>query len=174
MTFTKVEERLALALRKLCDEQACLIKVDANERSITHHLAIYLQYEFTGWHVDVEYNRHFDDPKRQPRRPQEPPRQPTPEDTDAVTVFPDIIVHHRGTDQNNLLVVEVKKASRDDPGDDYWKLEQFTKPLPEGYGYRWGVHVVLPAARGDAQRKTWFKNGVKCHERFASCQDPQA
>ena len=38
--------------------------MDANERSLTHKLAEYLQCEFPDWHVDCEYNRHGLDVKR--------------------------------------------------------------------------------------------------------------
>jgi hypothetical protein len=69
-----------------------LLDVNANERSITHKLAEHLQREFPNWHVDCEYNRLGSDTKRLQIRSI---GEPNVEDTEAKTVFPDIIVHHK-------------------------------------------------------------------------------
>jgi hypothetical protein len=93
------------ALQELLRRDAHLLKVDANERSITHRLAMYLQQELPDLHVDCEYNRDGADPKRLGYFHLE---RPDTADTDAHTVFPDIIAHIRDTDQN-YLVIEAKK-----------------------------------------------------------------
>lgn len=61
------------------------------------------------------------------------------------SVAPDIVVHERLTDDNNLLVVEVKKASsRETAKYDELKLALFTKPKHNktGYGYKLGAWVL--------------------------------
>ena len=39
-----------------------LFRLHANERSITHRLAVYLEKPFDGWNVDCEYSRIGEDP----------------------------------------------------------------------------------------------------------------
>jgi hypothetical protein len=84
--------------------------------------------------VDVEYNRHFADPKRLYL----PPRRALDRELRATTVFPDIFVHKRNTDASNLLVLEVKKPGEDLAYDEV-KLRAFRREL----GYVHTGHVIL-------------------------------
>lgn len=125
----ELERRVIHAADSLLAHDAYLLTCDLNERSITHKFAEHLQRELPEWDVDCEYNRdHFD-----PKRLDLPPRNDiSSDDLDAKTVFPDIIVHHRGTNQN-IVVIEVKKSTN--PEDDEWdkrKLAAFRTQL----GYR--------------------------------------
>jgi hypothetical protein len=95
------------AIATLLAEDQYLLVNDVNERSITHKLADYLQREFPDTNVDCEYNKNHDDTKRLRLPPKTDIRS---DDLDAHTVFPDIIVHKRNTDEN-LLVIEVKKST---------------------------------------------------------------
>jgi|WetSurMetagenome_2_1015567.scaffolds.fasta_scaffold273944_2 hypothetical protein len=151
-----VRSKVEGALKRLLKEDAVLIGGNVNERSITHRLAICLQPEFVGWNVDAEYNRNLGDIKRLRLNPP----QPTAEDNDAVTVYPDVIVHRRNTTEN-LLVVEVKKARGGDIDFDIRKLRAFTDQSPAGLGYIWGVHVVLPAVPEGRPSLTWFAGGAE-------------
>jgi hypothetical protein len=99
-----IPKKVQSALDKLMQCDSSLLQIDANERSITHRLAMYLQEEFEDWDVDGEYNRD-NHPVKRLRLTEEFAQT---NDTDGKTVFPDIIIHHRRTDQN-LLVIEVKK-----------------------------------------------------------------
>lgn len=83
-----------------------LLAVNANERSMTHKFAEYLQVDCPGWNVDCEYNRRGDVPKQLRWMMDQPV---LPDDEDGHTVFPDIIVHRRRTTEN-LLVIEAKKS----------------------------------------------------------------
>jgi hypothetical protein len=102
---------LDAALTNLEKHDAYLFTVDANERSITHHLAKYLELEIRkipslcNLDVDAEYNRNGVDAKKLLNLY----NTISADDTQASTVFPDIVVHKRGTNDNNLLVVEAKK-----------------------------------------------------------------
>lgn len=112
-----------------------LLMNDANERSISHRLAIYIETHFPSWNVDCEYNRSHDDPKRL----NIPSRDTSSDDLHARTVYPDIIVHRRNTD-DNLLVVEIKKTtSIEDDGYDLGKLRAFKSEL----GYEFAVFIKL-------------------------------
>jgi hypothetical protein len=76
-----------------------------------------------------EYNRNHDDPKRLKLRPE----AVRTNDTQAQTVFPDIIVHKRHTDEN-LLVIEVKKSTNNQRDDyDLRKLRAFQQQLRYKY-----------------------------------------
>lgn len=55
-----VESRVEEALDIYLKEDSYLLNVNANERSITHKLAEYLQQEFPGYNVDCEYNKDVD------------------------------------------------------------------------------------------------------------------
>jgi hypothetical protein len=156
LTLQEINQRVDDALGELWAREAPLLAERVNERSITHHLAFYLQRYFTCWNVDVEYNRNMGDIKRLCLQPP----HTTADDTNAVTVYPDIIIHRRGTEEN-LMVVEVKKAGCGDHAFDHRKLEAFTRPAPNGLGYRWGVHVVLPTDLSERPSKTWFENGTR-------------
>ncbi|WP_085866193.1 hypothetical protein, partial [Klebsiella pneumoniae] len=86
-------EPVSHALSELLFNDHDLLSIDANERSITFRFAMYLQLSFPGWNVDCEYNRDGVEPKR--LRHLE--LYPDSEDVEAKTVFPDVIVHRRGT-----------------------------------------------------------------------------
>lgn len=101
MEKAEIEKRLNAALRRLCTQDGHLLEVDAHERAITHRLGMYLQYEFRNWHVDCEYNRYGYDPKRLALEESQY--------TGERSVYPDIIIHQRGREGRNLLVIEAKK-----------------------------------------------------------------
>ena len=134
----------------------------ASERSIAHRLAFYLECELRRIGVvakdkeivvDCEYNRHLGALKAMKAKHElaeivkEAGRKPIPlSDDDGWFVFsvaPDIVVHKRRSDESNLLVLEVKKASNtESPEYDDLKLTLFTKRGDAGYGYALGVSII--------------------------------
>lgn len=124
------------ALDSLCAVDHHLLHVDASERSISHRLAMHLASRFPDFDVDCEYNRDGFDVKRLAFSE----REVRDDDVDAVTVFPDIVVHKRGHNKSNLLVVEMKKGSSNvSPCYDLAKLDAFRREL----GYRYSVHCTI-------------------------------
>jgi len=116
-----IEEALHESLNQLIRSDAEILINDINERTISHRLATYLEPYFSGWNVDCEYNRNHDDPKRLDIQR----RNIESDDTQATTVFPDIIIHRRRTDQN-LVVIEMKKTtSQEQDNYDIRKLNAF-------------------------------------------------
>lgn len=103
-----VEARLDRALRTLRGADLYLLQNDLSERCIASRLAMYLQREFPEHHVDVEYNRAGEIKKRVPLSPDCARRRNR--DGEALAV-PDVIVHQRGEDGPNVLVLELKKTS---------------------------------------------------------------
>jgi hypothetical protein len=103
-----VRRRLEAALEKLVREDEYLLVNDLSERCIASRLAMYLQAEFNEYSVDAEYNRAGDIPKR----------LGLPEECDGYRnertdrlVVPDVVVHQRGPEGPNILVLEVKKTT---------------------------------------------------------------
>lgn len=134
-----VETAINESIDQLLRSDSELLYIDANERSISHRLALYIEPFFHGWNVDCEFNRNHDDPKRLDIQR----RNIRSDDVQATTVFPDIIVHRRGTDQN-LMVVEMKKTtSTEDDGYDLGKLDAFKNQL----GYQYAVFIKLQTGR---------------------------
>ena len=104
----EVRERLERALRRLGEDDRYLLENDLSERCIAARLAMYLREEFEQYDVDVEYNREGDVAKRLRGLPDECYRRRN-RHVEAPVAVPDIIVHHRGFDGPNLLVIEMKR-----------------------------------------------------------------
>jgi hypothetical protein len=147
----------------------------ASERAITHRLAFYLESALRDAQiltdagplvVDCEYNRHGgalktlraeEDLKRIVEKARHKKWDEPDEDGFYVfSVAPDIVVHQRGNDRMNRLVIEVKKATNaETPKYDALKLELFTEPSDSeyGYGYDFGAWVIAEDKCMPADRK---------------------
>jgi len=148
MEQTEVRNKIETAYKKLLKEDSALLEEDVNERSITHKLAEYLLSEFPGYHVDCEYNRNLSDPKllvtwdKQISELEQELRKADTTDkrkrfiervlNDGLTVYPDIIIHHRGT-KDNFVVIEAKKTSNNE--DDESKLKAYKQDINYKYAY---------------------------------------
>jgi hypothetical protein len=126
-----------------------LLEKDVGERAISHRLGLYLQSKFSEMNVDCEYNRkgsNIDAKRFGPKVKSRP-------------VYPDIIVHKRGDDSNNILAIEVKKQGRKGLEYDETKLKHFT--LNDYHKYRFGLLLIFNTkkkARSDPTFR-WFKDG---------------
>jgi|MTBAKSStandDraft_2_1061841.scaffolds.fasta_scaffold87216_1 hypothetical protein len=122
----KIDELVINSLKQLCDKDRHLLENDLNECSINHKLACHLQNHFADWDIDCEYNKNADKVKEL-----DLPRDKVNwNDTEAKSVFPDIVVHKRGGDGPNLLVIEVKKSTNNsDRTHDYNKLKAYGDDL---------------------------------------------
>lgn len=149
MIEDKMRNAVDLAINKLLERDIFLLQNDVNERSISHKLGCYLQELFPDWQVDCEYNRNHEDPKRLKL----PIESILSDDTDAQTVFPDIIIHKRNTDEN-LLVIEIKKSSSTKRGDrDLQKLHAFKNQL----GYKCALFLKFKTNQlgVEVEEKRW-------------------
>ena len=111
MEADDVQKKLEWALDAFREEDLYLLQHNLAERCIAARLAYHLQVEFEDDElvVDVDYNRDGNVIKRlqlpvECQRLEEPSEEP-------VMVAPDIIVHKRGGDGPNVLVVELKKST---------------------------------------------------------------
>jgi hypothetical protein len=124
------------------------------ERPISHRLGFYLQFLFNGYNVDCEYNKHLEGSKM----------------IDGSLAIPDILVHRRRTDDDNLLAVEVKaKRNRKEAEmdrtkilEDYNQLEKYTRQTGV-LKYRWGVFILILLEETIIE---WFENGTPVQSLF--------
>lgn len=176
----EVEACVVSALQELLQDDASLLQYDVAERAIAHKLAEYLQRHFDEYHVDCEYNRNVVPGDSRlgalsrdwrkilsmpgPRNNRNKRRNRQDQDDSAeFSVYPDIIVHRRLSNDHNLLVIEVKKSSSDVPrGFDRDKLCAFTATDGRNpYCYRYGLFILLHV-RADILGQPeleWFKDG---------------
>lgn len=130
------------ALTTFLEDNAYLLQMDANERSVTHRFAMHLQQQLPKLHVDCEYNRDGVNPKRISHFYLDP----TSEDTEAKTVFPDVIAHIRDS-KENYLVIEVKKTTNTVSRDiDFAKLRGYKGDL----NYRFALFIEFVAGKDAA------------------------
>lgn len=108
MEYPEVQQRVAEALAGFEQEDSYLLRNDLGERCIAARVAFHLQRVFPEYHVDVEYNRAGDSPKRL-QVPEECAN--AIDDEGRALVVPDVIVHQRGPDGPNLLGLELKKTT---------------------------------------------------------------
>lgn len=156
----EIEKLVKNAIDRLLADDGDLLRNDVNERSITHRLACYLQELFPKWNVDCEYNRNHDKTKKLLTDR----KKVGINDTEGTTVFPDIIVHKR-ISQENLLVIEVKKTTNASKNKfDIDKLDAFKKELH----YKHALFLRLKAGKdGVGVEKTeWVCKCIAHNENF--------
>ena len=135
-----------------------LLDIGVNERSITHKLAEHLQRHFKDLKVDCEYNRRVCDTKKL----RSCVRTIDNDDLEAKTVYPDIIVHRRGDDKCNLLVIEAKKSNNTASlEEDRRKLREFTRSRGD-YEYEFGLLLVFDVGK---------RKQIRCVESFKNGED---
>ena len=134
MRANELKLYLKQAIDRVKDEDCHLLDIDGNERSIAARLAVYLQEYFIDYQVDVEYNRDRDGVKRLRRN-----------EGILCRVLPDVIVHRRGDDKSNLMVIEMKKKSSPPNAikNDRQRLTEFR----DQYNYKLGALVVCRTGR---------------------------
>lgn len=137
LTKKEVKDKILNALEELIKNDYYLLIVEINERALTHRLAIYLGEYFPEYHVDCEYNRDGLHKKTLYRFK----KRVEADDTGDTTVYPDIIIHKRGT-SDNLVVIEAKKLGIP-IGRDEKKLKAYKKDL----GYRYAFLVTFPVKK---------------------------
>lgn len=137
--FDEIKRKVNVAIGILFKNDSCLLEIGANERSVSHKLAEYLQIQFPDWHVDCEYNRKGDSIKRIGSESR---------------IYPDIIIHQRGVTEN-LLMMEIK-TSRDMTENDYKKLKALTG---NEYEYQWGLFAKFNGI--NQPDLEWYENGKR-------------
>lgn len=107
-------EELIWAIDKFKENESFLLENNINERAITHTLAEYIKELFPDMDVDCEYNRMLDsrdEMKFIKKQLDLSSEEVCSDSNNAVTVYPDIVVHKRWNNESNILIVEVKKKN---------------------------------------------------------------
>jgi hypothetical protein len=130
-------DKVAIALCDFYARETHLLEKDLGERTLTHRLAVALENQFPEWNVDCDYNRLGQRTWRLPKA-----SIVSTDDELGKSIYPDIVVHHRAVPEN-LLAIEVRKASNHQPPEhDRHKLRGLTDPHL-WFAYRIGVWLTL-------------------------------
>jgi hypothetical protein len=131
--------KLVTALQDFYAQETFLLEKDLGERALTHRLAVHLEKQYPGWQIDCDYNRLGERTLRLPHG-----TIVSTDDALGKSIFPDIVVHQRAV-PNNLLAVEVRKASNHQPIEhDQHKLKAMTDPH---VWFAYGIGVLLTLSK---------------------------
>jgi hypothetical protein len=145
-------EKVVAAVETFYATEGVLFDKDLGERTLTHRMAVHLERQFDGWEVDCEYNRLGERLLKLPHG-----SIVSTDDELGKSIFPDIVVHRRAIPEN-LLAVEVRKASNHQPIEhDHHKLRGLTDPHL-WFAYRAGVLLVL--AKGRVKSSDVYLGGI--------------
>lgn len=106
MMAINYKEIILEALRKVVAEHGyvgVLKNRDIHEQALSHRLAVHLENSgfFTGYHIDCEYNRYGEKPKK---------------NVSGERIRPDIVIHVRGNQLGgNLIIIQNKKFNDPEP-----------------------------------------------------------
>jgi len=142
MNTTELKNAVESAVQSFLDNDIDLLDLKVYEPAVSHRIAFYLERDFfnNGIHVDCEYDKRLDQEK------------PGPNET---PMRPDIVVHTRNTQENNLIAIEVKKGQVVER--DIAKLQMLTQKN-ELYEYQLSVSVRF--ANNQPQYR-WFIEGIE-------------
>lgn len=130
-------EKVVKAVEAFYAREGLLFDKDLGERTLTHRMAVHLENQFDGWDVDCDYNRLGERLLKLPHG-----TIVSTDDELGKSIFPDIVVHRRAIPEN-LLAVEVRKATNHQPVEhDHHKLRGLTDPHL-WFAYRIGMLLVL-------------------------------
>lgn len=134
MDEKKILELIKVSLERLYDQDQYLICHGEDhynsERAVVFRFGIYfnqaVENSNLNYTVDVEYSKNIDKIKR----------------IGTKNVIPDLILHERGNNENNVLVMEFKTWWGEGQKHDREKIKQFCKFEGE-YKYQYGVTILL-------------------------------
>lgn len=114
------------AIKELCDKDKMLFDIGVQERSLQFRLACYLKDFFKKLekekiYIDIEYNRNAAEVKT---------------NRAGNKFYPDIILHERGSNNNNIIYCEIKKDDISDNKDSTKIKEQMNER-----GYKYGINL---------------------------------
>ena len=169
MNSQQIKERLREAISTLKDRDSFLLENDISERAISHKLAVHLDDNFPGLDVDCEYNGYAKSDKNKKYimilrgRIEELGKLRDSDKNEELLkrlVYPDIIVHERGK-ENNLLIVEIKKGNNDDTEFDREKISRYTSTEYENdLNYKLGALIIITTGLKEFPHTIeWYEEG---------------
>jgi hypothetical protein len=127
------------ALNRLYKQDQELLEFTVNERSVVFRFGLYFaeilsSSSFSGYNLDCEYNRNMGKPKRTNKFPD--------------GVIPDVLLHRRNSNDENILVLEFKGYwNKSDRGNDHKKITEFTSQAEDNQ-YKYGLGGVVELEQG--------------------------
>lgn len=121
------------ALQKVVMEKGYLTEQEENrdihEQGLTHRLAYYIEASgnFSGYNIDCEYNRYNAEAKRNNK---------------SELIKPDIIIHARGEQKHNLIIIQAKKYN--DSRGEIEKSKKLLKNEKKHLEYTYAFLVIFP------------------------------
>ena len=171
MNTDAIFELLQTAVAVFYKRDKKLVEIGGLERTCASRIAGYLQrlldiygYDNDCLSVDCEYGKATDNSGKELIKYLGCNNAYAASDEKKGRVFPDIIVHTRGTHENNMLVIELKGYwhNDDDWTHDENKLKIFTNKIAPSenlrtyFNYKQGIFITLGKNKGHFVR---FKNG---------------
>jgi hypothetical protein len=135
------------ALKRLYAQDQEIIEFAVNERSVVFRFGLYFsellqQSSFGIYNLDCEYNRNMGKPKRIKNYPD--------------GVIPDVLLHRRNSNEENVLVLEFKgywnKADREN---DHKKIIEFTSQNEDNQ-YKYALGGVIELENGNYKVDYYF------------------
>lgn len=149
INFADIKQLIDNALTEFYSNDGVLLEYDTEDKAVAERCMVFR----IGWYMlnrmkcikklrwadlDCEYNRNFCDPKYMYVM------DTASNKYKKKNIVPDLLIHQRRSNENNLLVIEFKKGDPepDDRNKDIQKLAYFTDPGME-YTYSYGLYIEL-------------------------------
>lgn len=137
ITKEQILQGIEYALIHLYDKDKYLLEHKVHEQAIVFRFALYFENFVNSlgkdYNLDVEYNKNMDNPKR--IRANENGKKP------------DLIIHSRGSNECNLLILEFKTYWNSNYQQDFKKLKEFCRA--NEYNYQYGACIILGREKAD-------------------------
>ena len=148
MNLNVIKKNILHCIEKIYENDSDLFNRNNHEITISCKLAQYLFIEFKEFDVDCEYDKHIDQVKYNSELNQ--------------NIRPDIIIHKRGTDEDNLVYIEIKTDhNRDSRMFDIEKIKSVTKQDSE-FKYRLGLFIDFNREKENSDI-IFFEDGKECN-----------
>jgi hypothetical protein len=168
MKIAVILSKIDLAIQMVFSNDMYLLERELSERSIAFKLAEYLQPLFNKYDVDSEYNGDAGKPNDvkalsiAEKRIREIEIEPNLGDNYRIS--PDVIIHSRGHNDNNLVVIEIKKdkSIKKYKEFDLIKLEHLTVDyLGNHYNYKLGIALVFnTGGKAGTKEEIFYQEGI--------------
>lgn len=134
-----LETLIEQSLNSLYTNDKDLLERRVSERDLSnrfaHYFEIYMQEtDLATYNVDVEYNRDGHGIKQ----------------VNGQMVYPDFILHKRGSNDFNILIIEFKTWWNPQNDEDIEKIKWMMDPSLR-YGYQFGCSIILNEDKADIQ-----------------------
>lgn len=120
--------------KKLYMNDGYLIRKHIHERAIVFRFGIYIQRRLSRnellkqYNLDCEYNKNGNDIKSLPQFPN--------------GTMPDLIIHKRGSNYENILIIECKTENDPDTDRDIEKIKAFVD-IDQDYKFKYGMSILF-------------------------------